>query len=631
MLDSMRDAAGGFVAKVLMGLLVLSFAVWGFSDQFFGYGTGTLAEVGETQVSALDFNRALQRRTQELSRQINRPVTLEQARELGLPQQVLAELVSQAALDEQARKYNLGVSDDTVATVIASDPSFHGQDGKFDRVRFEAILRNIGMTDDDFIKDLRGQIIRRQLASSIVGEIAAPKAMVRAYYEYQNESRAVSFIALTADMIDPLGEPDAADLQAYFDQNKARYRAPEYRSIGFLVLSPSVVADEAAITAQDIADEYEAQLPKFTTSERRAVRQIRFETEEEARAALSVLGETRNFESLRLSRDLAAEDTDLGLKSRAEIIDTKIADAAFSAEQGALVEVYDADFGPVIIEVATIEPATVRTLEEVSDQLRRELAQTRGLDEINDLYDAIEDERAGGATLAEAANKLDLRYQTTPGLALDGSVIEDATAPVIPGRGAVINDAFASDVGVENNPLRTQDDTWVFYEVLEITPDRDRTIDEIRSTVAKDWRNEQLATALGVKAEALLNRLKSGATLETLAAELVTPVTSVENVTRSGGEISANGRALAFAGPQGHVANAEADNAPDRILLRVDRVSAPAFFTESQDARSLDTQVRQNLQADIIQAYTSQLLQENNPFVNNAVFAALIGQTNDGL
>ena len=120
MLDSMRQAAGGWTAKVLLGLLVASFAIWGISGQFFGYGTGTVATVGQSEVTAVSFDRALRQRMLALGQQLQRGVSLEQARALGIPEQVLAELVGQAALDDQARLFNLGISEDTLAKEIAA-------------------------------------------------------------------------------------------------------------------------------------------------------------------------------------------------------------------------------------------------------------------------------------------------------------------------------------------------------------------------------------------------------------------------------------------------------------------------------------------------------------------------------
>ena len=112
MLDSLRQATSGITAKIFLGLIVISFMVWGVSGQFVGYGLGTAASVGNAEVTTQEFSRALNVRLQELGRQLNRGVSMEQARALGVPDQVLAELVSEAALDNQAMRYNLGVSED---------------------------------------------------------------------------------------------------------------------------------------------------------------------------------------------------------------------------------------------------------------------------------------------------------------------------------------------------------------------------------------------------------------------------------------------------------------------------------------------------------------------------------------
>ncbi|HUV33125.1 MAG TPA: SurA N-terminal domain-containing protein, partial [Devosiaceae bacterium] len=246
MLDSMRQAASGWTAKVLLGLLIGSFAIWGISGQFFGYGTGTVATVGQSEVTAISFDRALRQRMLALGQQLQRGVSLEQARALGIPEQVLAELVGQAALDDQTRLFNLGISQDMLAREIAANPNFQGIGGTFDRSQFQAVLRNARTTETDYIRDLKGSILRRQLAGAIAGDITAPKPLTEALYRYQNETRTISFLTVGKDAIEPVGEPDDATLFSYFDQNKGRFRAPEYRNLGIIMIDPKSVSDPDA-------------------------------------------------------------------------------------------------------------------------------------------------------------------------------------------------------------------------------------------------------------------------------------------------------------------------------------------------------------------------------------------------
>jgi peptidyl-prolyl cis-trans isomerase D len=247
---------------------------------------------------------------------------------------------------------------------------------------------------------------------------------------------------------------------------------------------------------------------------------------------------------------------------------------------------------------------------------------------VAELYDRIEDERAGGATLREAAERLGLEYRTVE-VAQDGSTPAGETVSGLPAPQEVIEDAFQSDVGLENNPIRAGQDSYVFYEVLEIAPDRDRTLEEAREDVAAAWRAQETAKRIAARAQELTERLQAGADLETIAQELGAQVRTAEGVKRTGnaGGLSRNAVAQAFAGPRGHIANAEAEQPLARILLRVDNVVTPGFFAESQDAQNLEAALGQALRADILQAYTGHLMQTRSTTVNSAVYNQLTGQT----
>lgn len=624
MLDGLRQASRSLPAKILLGLLVISFAIWGVAGSFSGYGAGTIAQVGDAEVSAADYDRALRQRIQTIQEQTGQTFTMEQARALGIPQQVLSEVVFNAALQDQAADLNLGLSEDKLAETIAADDAFRGPTGRFDRTRFQAILRSNGLREDDYVAEVRHSIVRRQIAQALIGGIDAPQPMVKAYYQIQNEERTISFVTVGADAVEPAGMPDEASLQAYFEQNGGSFRAPEYRKLGLIVVDPASVSDPASVGKEEVAAEYERRKPELTRPERRRILQLRYDSREEAQAAADSLTAGSTFEDLLAARGLTESDIDLGMKAKSQIVDQGVAEAAFAAADGAVVPVLDASLGPAIIRVDGVEAGSVTPLAEAETQIRADLADRAARDRIYELHDAIEDERGGGATLQEAAGRLSLDYRTIDAVAADGTA-PDGTRVDIPSAAEVVADAFASDVGVENDPVRTGTDGFVFYEVLETTPDRDRTLDEVRDQVVEAWQAEIEAERIGERAQALFERLQSGATIEDVAAEIGAAVETREGV-RRGAQVeglSPNAVAQAFAGPQNHVANADGVDAIERILLRVDAITVPAFFDEA--AGSLRQMLGQAVENDVLQTYNSDLLQSRPPRINNAIYAQLTG------
>jgi peptidyl-prolyl cis-trans isomerase D len=225
------------------------------------------------------------------------------------------------------------------------------------------------------------------------------------------------------------------------------------------------------------------------------------------------------------------------------------------------------------------------------------------------------------------ADKMSLPYRVAEAVSRDSKTPEGGQLTDLPGGAQLVAEAFESDVGVENSPLRGEGDSWVFYEVLEVTPERDRTLDEVRSEATSAWAAAETRNRIAARADALFERLKSGEPLATLAAEIRKPVQKIASMKRGEPppELGTNAAAQAFAGPKGHVANAEGEGA-SRILLQVDDVVVPAFLAASADAASIKEQLAPAFLNDVIASYNQQVLQSRETRVNNAAFQQLTGR-----
>src|ERR1700692_2504640 len=164
MLRGMRKASSNWLGKtimaVVMGVLIISFGVWGIADIFKGFGQSTLATVGHTEISTEQFRQLYTDRLQQIGRQFGRPLTMDQARAFGLDRQVLQQTVAEAALDEEARRLGLGQSDAETMRTILSDPNFKGTNGAFDPARFQATIRQVGFTEQRYIAEQRRVSLR---------------------------------------------------------------------------------------------------------------------------------------------------------------------------------------------------------------------------------------------------------------------------------------------------------------------------------------------------------------------------------------------------------------------------------------------------------------------------------------
>lgn len=521
MLDSLRSAAGTWVAKALLLLLVLSFAVWGISGQISsGFGGNAVISAGETTVTPIEYRLAYDRQLSVLSQRFGTRVTREQAVALGVDQQVLSQLVAGAVLDEQARLMNLGVSKDRVAVLTAEDPAFQGPGGRFDRQQFEFVLRQIGMRPEDYLKNREQVAIRQQIVEAISDGMSVPDTFLRAVPLYQGEDRTVEYVVLPPALVEPIEAPTDAQLTAFFEENKARYAAPEYRKIDYVKLEPADIADTSVITDEQVAEDYQRTISAFTTPERRTIDQIVFLNEDAAKIAADRLLGGASFEQMVEADGRSMDDVRLGTVEKSRVPDPAIAEAAFGLAKDEVSGVVQGSFGPAIVRVTEIFPESVKPLSEVQEQIRRELALAEASRVLLDVHDRYEDARAAGNTMQEAASSVGLSVTTVEQVSRAGQDPAGAVLRDIPETAELLRLAFETEVDVENPPVNIGSNGFVYYEVRAITPARDRTLDEVRDRVVADWTASQVATRLAERAGGIEKRVKDGATLDEIAAEL---------------------------------------------------------------------------------------------------------------
>src|SRR6202046_419887 len=306
MLRGMRKASSNWLGKtimaVVMGVLIISFGVWGIADIFRGFGQSTLAKVGRIEISTEQFRQLYTDKLQQISRQFGRPLTMEQARAFGIDRQVLQQTIAEATLDEEARRLGLGQSDAETMRTILSDPNFKGASGKFDPARFEATIRQFGFSEQHYVADQRKVSLRRQIAGTISANIEPPKVMIEALSHYQNEQRSIEYVRLGAAQAGTIDPPSPETLAGYFDDHKAQFRAPEYRKIAFVAITPEEIGKWSDVTDEDAKKLFEQRRAKLGTPERRQLWQIVFPNAEEAAAARNRLNSETSFEDLAKER-----------------------------------------------------------------------------------------------------------------------------------------------------------------------------------------------------------------------------------------------------------------------------------------------------------------------------------------
>ncbi|MBD9372261.1 SurA N-terminal domain-containing protein [Rhizobium sp. ARZ01] len=578
MLESLRKGAQTWVAKALLLILVASFGVWGISSSLVTGTSNAVVTVGDVKVSPTDFRLAYERQLSALSQRFGTRLTSEQARALGVENQVFAELVAGAALDQLSQDMSLGLSEDRLAQLIADDPAFKGPNGKFDRVAFSSILRNAGLREDDYINNRSQVAVRSQVVEAVSDGYKAPETLTNAIKQYQNEARSLDYLLLSNANIDPVKTPADDVISAWFEKNKDKYRAPEYRKIVYVALSPKDIADPSGIDDIALREDYEKNKDKYRTAEMRTVEQLTFPDRMTADEAATKLASGTTFDALVAEQGKMATDVLLGDFSKATMPDQTLAEAAFAiAAEGGTSPVVDGMFGPLILRATNIRPESTKTFEEVKEELRNEMALAQASQDLMAVHDRFEDAQANGAKIEEAANQTKLKAVTIEAVDSTGKG-KDNEDISLPEESALLAEVFKTDVGLESAPVNYGRDGYVWYEVLDVFPERDRTLDEVRETVVADWTAEQQREALAKKAAEVAERVRKGEKIADIASDMGIAVETKAGLRRGVEDVvlSPAAVAAAFAGPLGHVANTAGVGGEGQIVLQVTDVNSDA-------------------------------------------------------
>lgn len=621
MLDSLRSASRSWAAKLLLLLLVVSFAVWGVSASLVSQGSNAVMTVGDQAISPSEFRLAYQRQLATLSRQFGMQLTTEQARALGVESQAYSQLAAGAALDQLSEDMRLGLSQDRLATLIAEDPAFRGNDGRFDRQLFSARLRNASLREEDYIQERSKVAVRSQIVDAVADGFQPPEVLVNALKTYRDQVRDVDYLLLSFANTDPVKAPTEEVLASWFAEKKSRYRAPELRKFAYVTLQPADVADPASVTDEQVRAEYERRKDSYKTAETRTIEQLSFPSKEMAEAALAQMKERQlSFDQLVTDQGKKPEDVMLGDFTRDALPDQAVADAAFAlGPQGGVTPVVEGAFGPVVLRVTNVRPETTKTFDEVKDDMRRQLSLSAAAQAVQAVHDRFEDLRGGGASLEEAATQLQLKSAVTT---VDKSGNDGEGKPVasLPAAPNLLPEVFRTDTGMEALPVNLGNDGYVWFDVREVIPERDRALSEVHDKAVADWTSEQQRTALAAKAEELKARLDKGETLAAIAGELGLTVETKAGLRRQASDAIFGAEAIraAFAGPAGLHATALGADGETQLLMTVTAVNEQPSDALSGNDQEIE-QIARASGDDMLDQVVNQLQKSYGVSINQAL------------
>jgi peptidyl-prolyl cis-trans isomerase D len=533
MLQSLRKSAGSFVIKLLFLLLVASFAVWGIGDTFFsGGGAGnTVAEVGGRKISARELDGAYR---QELNRLRGYNIDEQQARQLGLLEQVLERLVSAAVYDEAAQQMGITVSDRVVQQQIRQQ---FGQD--IDKNKLHDILRPHGLTEGQFVAQLRTELKRNDYLGALTGGAQPPQILIDRLYAWRGEKRSANIVTVPVDPASAVAAPTPEQVEAYYKAHPADYTAPEYRTLTYIYLDTNAAAKTVKVPDEKLQEIYRQRQAQFAVPEKRTVLQMLVPDRAAADKAIDRIRKGEDF--IAVAKDVAGQDesaTRLGTVTKSEL-PAEVADAVFKLAPGTVSDPVEGPFGLLVIKVTDVQPGKTPTFEEVKAELAHDAAREQALDNILALTTRIEEALGTGATIADAAREIGVETHKIEAIDSEG---QDENEKPITGLPAApfLKVAFETKEKEVSLLTETDDNGFFVLHVDSIRPPAVRPLDVVRSDVVEDWKSDQRWQTARAKASKIVERLNNGAKIADIAKEMGLKVSESGAFNREGQGAPAN-------------------------------------------------------------------------------------------
>jgi peptidyl-prolyl cis-trans isomerase D len=633
MLDAMRRGVANLFVKLLLGLLIISFALWGIGDYVIrGPSQSTaVATVGKTEISREDFQKAVQDEIKLFSRQLGgRTLTVEEVKRLEIPQRARDRLIGTTAIDLHAKELGVTTSNDILRAIVRGEhPILYGPDGRLDKRKYAQVIREAGYRhENDYEQARRRDLWREQLTETLAAGVTPQQYQLDMLQRFRDESRVIEYIIPDFKKLVILVEPTEPQLKEFFEANQRNYLAPEERKANLLLLTREEVRKLANVTDAEVKAAYDAARESYDAPEKRRVSQLTFPDKAAAEKAYAELSKAKNFEDAAAKLGFPASDVDLGLLTSGDMIDPKIADAAFKLKLNELSRPVEGQYSVVLLRITEIQAGKKRSFDDVKSEIRDQIAGERIGQQITTLYEKVEAGRAKGTPLKEIAAELKLPFQeiaiTPSGKSADGkNVVPHADAPKI------AKAIFEATQGVEADVVELGDSGIAWFDLVSVTPQRQRNFEEVAKEVRAEFIETQRSQEIANRANKEVERLRSGESLAAVAKSLgakverTPPIKRVANPLPAG--LTPDAVQQAFALPKLGAASEPTADGTSRVIFRVADV-IPAAAASAEETEALKAGLARQLRVDLLAQYVAGLRARYGYTLNDKAMLQALGE-----
>jgi len=533
-LERFREMSQGTVAKIILVLITIPFALFGV-DYYFksGGSSDAIAKVEGKSITQQVFNQVLQQQLSELKESLG--ANAPDPAQFNNPQMrmaVLQKLIDQTVVEKSAKSSGLVVSDQLIAQRIAAIDAFK-QDGKFSQSNYEQLLKARGMTPVRFEQELRDEMTLQMFQEGLLNSSVVSQVSQDAWVKLAAQTRELSVALISPDAFISKVQLDDAAIRAWYDSHIDQYRNPERVQLQYVVLNTDAISKDIVISPDEVKKAFDEQnaKPAATGSDERRAAHILIQVKPSAPEAErqiarkkmeQILAEVKShpaqFAQLaqKYSQDpgSAKQGGDLGFFGKG-VMAKPFEEAVFALNVGELSDIVQTDFGYHIIRLIEVKGTKGRTLAEATPDLTRELRHQRAAKKFAEAADNFSNlvfEQSG--SLKPAADALKLELQQTPWISRTG-----LGAPTVLNNAKFIQAVFAQEVVRDKrntSAIEVAPNTLVAARAVTYEAATPKPFEEVRAAIRQERTRAEAEKLAEQAGKDTLAALLAGKTPETV-------------------------------------------------------------------------------------------------------------------
>ena len=611
MLANIRKFAKSWVALVFIGLLVISFAIFGIGDVFQPRTGDWVVKAGSRTVTGVEFQRLFDNYKQQVQQQMGQPLTNQQLVERGIHERMLQDLAVRESFLEALRRMGIMPSDELVLGEISKAPIFFDPiTGRFDQDAYRSQLQQNDLTPEQFEGYLRDEIAEQHYGTAVLAGLKAPRVFAAAAQAFESEVRDVAFALVLPTMVEQPGAPTDAQLTAFMQENAERLRRPEMRALTVVRFDPANVANQVQVDPAEVQRQFAFRQDSLSQAERRTLIQV---PARNAQAAAQAAQRMRaGQDAAAVARSLNVEPIRHNNVAQSAIPDRRVAEAAFRLQPGQVSDPIQGELGFSVVQVTAVTPGKTVTIEEVRPQIEAALRADAAAERINEVIQRFEDSKESGATLPEAARGAGVVATSLAPVTAQG---RDQNGGQVALEPELLRAAYELPAGGESETIDIGQGRYAAVRVDRIIPAALPSLQEVRGPLAQAWQARELVRRMQARAEALAAQTKAGGSLQTLAQQAGAQFITGAGLSRGSTDVPPEVLGQAFQTKQGGVFTA----ATAQAGVIVGRVNAVRFVPPPVTAAMV---------AQRLQALTIELTEQLGEAVRRAPSAKIKTRTN---